>query len=81
MRFRHLTLTDSAYGYELKEAVSLLEKGFNYSKFELKDLIKMIETHKFLCDYDLLNDEGKKLLDPFISEKKKKNRIDHRKIF
>ena len=71
MRFRHLTLTDLAYGYELKEAVSLLEKGFNYSKFELEDLINMIETHKFLCDYDLLNDEGKKLLDPFISEKKK----------
>ena len=70
MRFRHLTITDLTYGYELKEAVALLEKGFNYSNFNLKDLINMIETHKFLCDYDLLNDEGKKLLDPYIKEKK-----------
>ena len=70
MRFRHLTITDLAYGYELKEAVALLEKGFNYSNFNLKDLINMIETHKFLCDYDLLNDEGKILLDPYIKEKK-----------
>lgn len=71
MKFRHLTLTDFAYGYELKEAVSLLEKGFDYSKFKLKDLINMIETHKFLCDYDYLNDEGKKILDPYLDEKKK----------
>ena len=26
---------------------------------DLKDSINMSETHKFLCDYDLLNDEGK----------------------
>lgn len=71
MKFRHLTLTDFTYGYELKEAVLLLEKGFDYSKFELKDLINMIETHKFLCDYDYLNDEGKKILDPYLDEKKK----------
>lgn len=71
MRFRHLTVSDLAYGYELKEAVLLLEHGFNYSKFDLKDLINMIETQKFLSDYDLLNNEGKKLLDPYLGEKKK----------
>ena len=71
MRFKHLTLNDFAYGYELKEAVSLLEKGFNYSKLELRELINMIETYKFLCDYEFLNDKGKELLDPYLEEKKK----------
>ena len=69
MRFRHLTLNDFAYGYELREAVSLLEKRFNYSKFELKELINMLEVYKFLCDYESLNDKGKELLDPYLGEK------------
>ncbi len=71
MRFRHLSINDLAYGYELKEVIELLEKGIDYNAFDLKGLINMIKAHKFLCDYELMNEKGKELLFPYLGEKKK----------
>lgn len=66
----HYDLNDYIYSYEFNKAISKMKEGLNYTNYSLEELINMIEIEKFFDDFDSLNEEGQKLLTPFLNEKR-----------